>query len=138
MPSRAILTVAATAAAALGGGLASAGTVAADTAPPTTPQTGVLGIDNGVAVADNWCISPLNGAGPMGLTLPTSGWACDRKPVGDDAGVHVLDGMCVVPLTLDGVPDFGPEPGAVCDGPDPDGPVSALRDFSVAGVQVTY
>ncbi|GAA1951397.1 hypothetical protein [Catenulispora subtropica] len=153
MPSRAILTVAATTAATLGGGLASAGTAAAATAPhaarvppavraaagvpPTAPPPGIFGIDDDLDVADNWCISPLSWSGPVtSAILPTAARACDRKPVRADGGTHVLDGLCLAPIALDGLPGSGP--GAPCGTPDAKGPVSALRGFSVAGVQVTY
>jgi len=147
--TRAILTAAATTAAALGGGLASAGTAAATTAPlatkaaPTAPRAaptpGVLAVENALQVADDWCLAPLQWSQPLSMDVfPSPYPVCDGKHTDPD-GIHVLSNMCLVPVSLAGALGSGPDANRPCARKPAGGPgFEILRNVSVAGVQATF
>jgi hypothetical protein len=145
---RAILTVAATTAATIGGGLACAGSAAATTAPLTTrapstapaaaPTPGVLAVENALEFADGWCVAPLHWSGPLTTDpVPTSSDACGHNQA--DGGVRVLSNLCIAPISMDDPLGSGPVPSTVCPNEDAAGPgFEVLRNVSVAGVQATF
>ena len=148
MRTRAILTAAASTAATLGGVLASAGTAAVTTAPPTAPAhptafqagptPGALAVENALEFADGWCVAPLQFAGPLAADpLPTTSHACGHHRAG--GGVRVLSDLCIAPITIEDLPGSGSAPSAPCrdDGAAAPG-FGVLRNVSVAGVQATF
>jgi hypothetical protein len=147
--TRAILTVAAASAATLGGGLASAGTAAATTAPLMTkavhpapqaaPTPGVLAVENALEVANDWCVAPLQWTAPLTQdAFPSPYHVCDGKHADPD-GIHVLSNMCLAPVSLDGALGSDPPAVAPCSTKPADGPgFEILRNVSVAGVQATF
>ena len=141
MRSGVLLTVAAATAATFGGGLASAGTAAATTAPlvtpsppaaPPTPMKGITGIADGLDIADGWCIAPTTPL-PENL-LSTAHGACGHRTKATDDGIHLLESLCLVPISLaDGGPGHRPCDRVATGSPAGDD-FSVLRGASVAGI----
>jgi hypothetical protein len=137
--SRAILTVAAATAATLGGGLAAAATATATTGPLRTPSTPKSPFDESLDLANNWCVPPLR-LDPLGDNLlPTRYQACDSGKTGGGNGVHVLNDLCLVPVSLDSALSGAPAPYAACsDKTVRSSGTAILRNASVLGLQATF
>ena len=139
MRSRAFLTVAAVVSATVTSGVAGAGTAEADTTPAPSPAH-----SDPLHLFDNVCLVPLRLEGPLATNaLPNPYRACSHNSVGGDGKMHVLDNLCVAPVQL-GIFGDGPKPYAACNdevangGKSLIGPISALRNLSILGAQVTH
>jgi len=117
---------------------------AAGLGPPTAPDDpspGVLGLEDPLNVGNGWCIAPMRWSGPLASNVvPTAFPACTQYRTNADDGIHVLDDVCLVPVSLDGPLGLDTAGASPCTGngsgsPDP---VTLLRNFSVAGLRTTY